>query len=116
MVCYLAFAKDRCVGQTVVVENWNSRAVLWEISVDIQSRRKGIGRELLLSCEEWAKRKKLFGLMVEVPDSNPIGCQFFESCGFKLGGVDQKLYHSLPSQQHVGKNFKDTALFLYKDF
>lgn len=116
LVCYLAFLNGKCVGQAVCVENWNNQALLWEIAVDLQVRRKKIGEELLKACEDWAKKKKLEGIMAEVPDSNPIACQFFEAYAFTLGGVDQKLYQSLPEQQKKAPQLRDTALFFYYNF
>ncbi len=116
MVCYLAFANKQCVGQMIVVENWNQRGIIWDIAVDLQHRREGIGTELLSAGEDWAKARKLFGLMAEVSDANPIACQFLEQKGFALGGVDQLLYHSLPAEGKKAPQFRDTALFFYYDF
>lgn len=116
MVCYLAFTQGKCVGQITLVENWNRRGMIWEMAVDLQHRRKGIGTELLRACEDWAKSKKLYGLMTEVSDGNPAACQFFNKTGFVLGGVDQMLYHSLPSEQKKAPQLRDTALSFYNDF
>ncbi len=116
MVCYMAFKNNRCVGQVVCVENWNGRGIIWDIGVDLQERRRGIGTELLKACEEWAINRKLYGLMVETADNNPIFCQFLENYGFTLGGVDRFLYHSLTKEREKAPPFRNTGLFFYDDF
>ena len=115
-VCYLAFQKKHCVGQVVCVENWNGRGAIWDIAVDLQERRRGIGTELLKACEAWAKNRNLYGLMIETTDSNPIACQFLEKNDYVLGGVDRLLYHSLIEESKKAPLFRDTGLQFYYDF
>lgn len=114
--CLFAFSDNQLVGQAVVVKNWNDLAMVWDLRVDAHMRRKGVGRELLAACEDWAKSQGLQGLMLETQDTNPSACQFYERYGFVLGGVDRMLYGGLPHQIGKPMAFRETALFFYRMF
>jgi Acetyltransferases len=115
-VCYFAFENEQLVGQIVVFENFNSLAMIQNICVEARLRRQGIGKALMDTATDWAKRHGQKGLMLETRDSNPIACQFFESMGFTLGGLDQLLYTAMPEQQDRPRALRDSALFFYKLF
>jgi len=112
-VCFFAFLDGQPVGQAVVAQHWNNLAVLWDIRVDVRSRRKGVGRTLLEACRSWALHLGLKGIMVETQDGNPVACQFYQSSGFVLGGVDRMLYAATPQQAQKPPALRDSALFFY---
>ena len=111
--CLFAFLDGVPVGQAVIVKNWNNLAMLWDLRVDTHHRRKGIGRELLAVCRDWAKSQGLQGIMLETQDTNPSACQFYQNNGFVLGGVDRLLYGAMPHQVGKPMAFRETALFFY---
>ena len=44
---------------------------------------------------EWAKVKRLPGIMLETQNNNVTACRFYENFGFKLRGFDTYLYKGL---------------------
>ncbi len=115
-VCYFALQDEQVAGQLVLFENWNHLCMVQNIGVDARFRRQGIGKALIDTACDWAKLHGQKGLMAQTQDSNPIACQFLESVGFTLGGVDQLLYTAMPEQQNRPQTLKDSALFFYKLF
>ena len=87
--------------------------MLWDLRVDVRSRRKGVGRTLLEASRSWALHLGLKGIMVETQDGNPVACQFYQSSGFVLGGVDRMLYAAIPQQAQKPPALRDSALFFY---
>ncbi len=112
-VCFFAFLDGQLAGQAVASHHWNNLAMLWDIRVNVHSRRKGVGRALLEACRSWALPRGLKGLMAETQDANPAACQFYQSCGFVLGGVDRMLYAAIPQQAQKPPALRDSALFFY---
>ncbi len=115
-VCFFAYLDGQPVGQAVAAHHWNNLAMLWDIRVDVRRRRNGVGRALLEASKSWAVQHGLKGLMVETQDGNPVACQFYQSCGFVLGGVDRMLYAATPQQAQKPPALRDSALFFYQLF
>jgi streptothricin acetyltransferase len=115
-ICFFAFLDNQPVGQAITARHWNNLAMLWDIRVDVRSRRKGVGKALLDACRSWAQHQGLKGIMVETQDSNPAACQFYQSSGFLLGGVDRMLYAAIPEQSAKPPKLRDSALFFYQLF
>ncbi len=55
----------------------------------------------------WARSKQLPGIMLETQNINVAACRFYESCGFKLGGMDRFLYKG------ISKDLDEIALYWY---
>lgn len=115
-ICYFAFLDGQLAGQAVLFENWNRLAMLHDIRIDARYRRQGIGKALIDAACDWAKSHSLCGIMLETQDTNPIACQFYESVGFSLGGVDRLLYTALKEQRQKPPALRDAALFFYRLF
>ncbi len=115
-VCFFAFLDGQLAGQAVVSRHFHQLAMLWDIRVDVRSRRNGVGRMLIQACRDWAVLLGLKGIMVETRDTNPAACQFFQSCGFILGGVDRMLYAADAEQMQKPPAMRDCALFFYSSF
>lgn len=107
-IIYLAFAGDQTVGQIVIKRNWNKYAYVEDIQVDKHYRRYGIGRRLLDQALYWAKAGGMPGIMLETQSNNVKACQFYESCGFVIGGFDSYLYKGLD------KETDETAIYWYR--
>ncbi len=116
VVCFIAHQDGKPAGQAVAAHHWNNLAMLWDIRVDVRCRRKGVGRGLLDTCIGWAKERGLKGIMVETQNGNPAACQFYQSCGFVLGGVDRMLYSATAQQAQKPPALRDSALFFYLMF
>lgn len=104
---FLATIDGKIAGQIILRRNWNRYAFVEDIAVDIKFRRQGVGRALILQAKQWARERNLTGLMLETQNNNVGACRFYESCGFKLGGLDRYLYQGIDPQT------EEIALFWY---
>jgi ribosomal protein S18 acetylase RimI-like enzyme len=89
------------VGQIKIVPWWNKFAYVEELAVNPEHRGKGVGRALLGSAIDWAKRQHFPGIMIETQDNNVPACRLYEKCGFVLGGFDQYVYRNLISNPEI---------------
>jgi ribosomal protein S18 acetylase RimI-like enzyme len=94
-VAYLAYLDGQVAGQMRVCRYWNRYAYIEDIVVDNQFRRRGIGRALIQQAIQWANEQQLAGVMLETQNNNLAACRLYESCGFRLGGIDRFLYQGL---------------------
>lgn len=92
---FLAYINDQLAGQVRILKYWNRYAYIDDVVVDINHRKQGVGRALILRAIEWAKEKSFPGLMLETQNNNVPACRLYESCGFELGGFDRNLYKGM---------------------
>ena len=108
---FLAYSDKECVGQIVLVKDWNKYALVEDICVSKSSRGQGVGTALIQKAIEWAKDKGLDGLALETQDNNLLACRFYSKCGFAIGAVNTMLY------KNFSKPWSDaTAIFWYLKF
>lgn len=101
-IIYFAYADDEVAGQIILRVNWNKFAYIEDIAVDAHCRRQGVGKMLTARAIEWARSKKLPGIMLETQDINVPACCFYEHCGFVLAGFDRLLYKAtLPGSEEI---------------
>ena len=101
-IAFFAYLEDKPVGQIRVQKYWNGYAYIEDIAVDIQYRRRGVGRALMEHAINWARMKEFPGVMLETQDNNVAGCHLYASCGFKLYGFDTYTYKGLdPSTDEI---------------
>lgn len=86
-------------------ERWRHTGMIWNILVDRQQRRRGIGLELVNRAVAWARKNKLRALVLETQTNNYPACCFYLKYGFKLGGIDDHFY----SNDDIG--VKEVAIF-----
>lgn len=89
--------------------NWNGYALIEDIAVAKDYRKKGVGTALLHKAIEWAKENKFCGLMLETQDINVSACHFYAKHQFIIGAVDTMLYSNLPTANEI-------AIFWYYKF
>lgn len=107
---FLAYCDQSIAGEIRLRRNWNFYAYIEEIVVDVDFRKRGIGRKLIQTGIQWAKNKNLPGVMLESQNNNVPACRLYQSCGFELGGFDRYLYRGIdPSTQEI-------ALYWYIHF
>ena len=104
---FLAYLHGRVIGEIMLKKYWNNYAYIEDIVVDAGFRRQGAGRALIARAKQWAREHQLAGIMLETQDNNVAACQLYESCGFKLRGIDTHLYRAI---EHVSG---ETALYWY---
>jgi len=108
-IVFFCYDDDDCVGQVRIRKNWNGYAYIEDIAVSKSHRKKGVGRMLIQKTVEWAKTKKLYGIMLETQDVNLLACRFYDKLGFKIGAVDTMLYSNFD-------NAHEKAVFWYMKF
>lgn len=88
---------------------WNRRAVLRHLYVQPSQRGSGVGRALMESVFDYARRVGARCVWLETQNVNYPAIQFYRRQGFRLVGLDKSLY----DPESVGKN--EVALFFAKD-
>ncbi|AFC30519.1 YyaR [Paenibacillus mucilaginosus 3016] len=106
---FLYYDDNISIGQIKLRSNWNGFALVEDIAVAKDQRKKGIGTALLKKAEEWARQNNLIGLMLETQDVNISACLFYARNDFKIGGVDSMLYSNFPTAN-------EKAIFWYFQF
>ena len=69
-------------------QKWNNTARLWDIDVNIEYRRKGVGKDLLKFAEGRAKEWNCRALVLECQSSNYPAICFYRKNGYNLSGID----------------------------
>lgn len=89
-----------------MLERRTDLALLWDIRVAPEVRRKGVGSALLRAAEKWASAHGATAMKVETQNINLPACRFYESHGFVLGAANERAYPDFPGE---------TQLLWYKD-
>jgi GNAT superfamily N-acetyltransferase len=102
-----AFEGERRVGGAVVgghtgdiwfLRGRRDMSALWDIRVDPDYRRQGVGRALLQRAVNWSRRQGFRWLKIETQNTNVAACRFYESMGARLGGFDRFAYVNIPEE------------------
>jgi GNAT superfamily N-acetyltransferase len=75
-------------------------AVLWDIRVRPDTRRKGIGSEIFTRVTAWARAKGCSLLKVETQNVNVPACRFYAKQGARLGEINRYAYAGHPGVSH----------------
>ena len=67
-------------------------ALLWDLRVTPEWRRRGVGHALLAAAEDAAREAGARALDVETQDTNVPACRLYASCGFSLIDVQPHGY------------------------
>ena len=89
-VVFLAFYKDKCVGQITLV-NDRGKLVLDAITVLEEYRKKGVGSRLLEKAEEWMKKNKIKELYVELHGDCDNLFSFYQKRGYLLQEIRYRI-------------------------
>ena len=73
-------------------------AVLWDVRVSPDARRKGVGSALFERVEAWAQRHGCRQLKIETQNTNVGACRFYERQGCQLRAVHRGAYPELPEE------------------
>jgi GNAT superfamily N-acetyltransferase len=75
-------------------------AVLWDLRVDPEDGRKGIGTALFLHAAEWARNKGYGQMGLETQNINVPACRFYAKMGCRLGAIHRYGYNGCPEVAH----------------
>lgn len=73
-------------------EQWRHTAWVWNLMLDVDVRRQGIGRKLIEKTIIWAKQRHLRAILLETQSNNTPACHFYARMGFTLIGVNTLFY------------------------
>jgi ribosomal protein S18 acetylase RimI-like enzyme len=91
------------------VERWRRALKIWNLLVDQQFRRQGIGTRLMQRATEFAKKSNCRAISVEAQATNWPALCFYTKLGFQICGVDHHFYTNRDLER------KEVALFLYRE-
>ena len=81
-----------------LLEDRRDLAVLWDLRVSPEMRRRGVASALFAGVERWARAKGCRQLKVETQNINVAACKFYASRGCELGAVNRFAYPALPAE------------------
>jgi len=91
----IAIARD---PEFDLLEDRDDLALLWDLRVAPQFRRRGVASALLAAAEQWACARACRVLKVETQNINAPACRFYAACGFALRHVNTSAYEGLPDE------------------
>ena len=87
-----AYDEDQCVGLAVLREDMFRYLYLDDLKVNAAYRGQGVGKQLIGKCREIARNRGKIGVYTIAQDNNLNACRFYLSCGFEIGGFDNRIY------------------------
>ena len=90
----------------IMLEGRRDLAVLWDIRVDPDHQRRGVGTALFGAAETWSRTRGCRQLKIETQNVNVPACRFYLGQGCVLGGINRFAYREFP---------EEVQLLWYKD-
>lgn len=81
-----------------MLEGRRDLAVLWDIRVSPEVRRRGIGSALFNAAATWARNRGCNYLKVETQNVNVPACRFYSRQGCVLGSIHRFAYAESPAE------------------
>ena len=81
-----------------MLEGRDDLAVLWDVRVHPDHRRRGVGQRLFDRTTAWARAKGCRQLKVETQNMNVPACTFYAKQGCYLGAVHYNAYPEYPAE------------------
>ncbi len=91
------------------VETWRGILKVWNLLVDEEHRRQGIGTDLMHKAEQFAAQRHCRAISVEAQATNWPALSFYTKMGFHICGVDDHFYTNRDLER------REVALFLYRE-
>jgi len=91
------------------VEPWRGVLKVWNLLLDEEYRRRGIGTVLMHKAEQFAVQNRCRAMSVEAQATNWPALSFYTEMGFRICGVDDHFYTNRDLER------KEVALFLYRE-
>ncbi len=76
-------------------------AVVWDLRVSTEARRRGVGAALIAKAESWAGDRNCRELEVETQNINVPACRFYQDRGFRLKRIDRYAYPGFPREVQI---------------
>ena len=75
-------------------QEWSGTVWVWNLMLDRDVRRQGIGRALFRRAEDWGRRLGYRALMFETQTHNVPACKFYAAMGCTLEGIRTMYYRN----------------------
>lgn len=108
-VFFMAFDGEKPIGGAAVasrteevnmLSDRNDLAVLWDIRVDGEYKRQGIGQALFDMAVNWSRGQGLAQLKIECQNNNVPAVNFYHKQGAVLSVIDEYAYYNEPEYRH----------------
>ena len=115
---FMAFDGEQPVGAATVASRDNELnmlsgrddlAILWDIRVNGDYKRQGIGQALFDMAADWSRSQELVQLKIECQNNNIPAVRFYHKQGAALSAIDEYAYYSEPQYRN------ETQLIWYLD-
>lgn len=90
--CYAAYINNNIVGAYVVIRTRPLTLELVNIAVKEAYQGRGIGKRLILSAIEIAKRDNIKVLEIGTGNSSVNQLALYQKCGFRIVGIDRDFF------------------------
>ena len=100
--CVLAYNTDGVHK----LEGRDDIAVLWDLRVHPDFRRKGIGKRLFSAAREWVRTRNCSELKIETQNINVPACKFYRKQGCRLNKINRHAYKNFPDEIELMWNLK----------
>ena len=84
-----------------MLEKRDDLALLWDIRVSDEYKRKGIGQHLFNIAKDFAIENGFKQLKVECQNTNPAAVNFYHKHGMKLGAINEYAYKEYPNEAQL---------------
>ncbi len=100
---FMAFDGERPVGAATVasdtqnvnmLDGRSDLSVLWDLRVDGEYKRRGIGASLFRMAAEWSGARGFRQMKIECQNNNVPACKFYRKQGAVLGKIDEYAYYN----------------------
>ena len=86
---YIVYFENKEVGVISFSHiKWNNTLRIWDLYINKDFQKKGIGKKLINIAVEYAKQKNIRAIVLETQTSNYNAIKFYFKVGFKLVGID----------------------------
>lgn len=106
---YMAFLDDMPIGamtvlyqcpEIIMLNGRDDISLLWDIRVDPEYQKRGVGSTLLNIAQKWSKEKGVRQLKIECQNNNVAACKFYHQQGAYLGAIDEYAYCGHDEVEH----------------
>ncbi|WP_445491642.1 GNAT family N-acetyltransferase [Niallia sp. 03133] len=90
--CYLVFIKQQVVGAYVLLSTRPQTVELVNVVVKEEHRGKGIGKKLVLSAIQTARKNSYKTMEIGTGNSSIGQLALYQKCGFRIIGIDKDYF------------------------
>lgn len=87
-----AYLNEVCIGLAIYQYSWNKYLYLYDLKVNKDYRKNGIGKRLIEEGKKIALEHGYRGIYTQGQDNNLGACMFYINSGFQIGGLDTMVY------------------------